>query len=267
MDTKNNNDEDMNPLSPEEIKAIGEIELGPAKHEVFLNKHYKKLLWGGIALGIAGGSVIAYLTHQQDRLQFAGAEAVSMLENAGDNAYNAESAETIHAKYGDTPSSATAYLVEGMAKLQGDHPEEGAAFLQSNVIDNAAAPDILRARALSSVALFYQGEGKKAEARQMWERVAAMADNPYTALACLQLGDLFKSEGNIEAARTFYNTAKERCGTSALVTDKVVEMRLLLLEVDAPEPVSPEPAKEETRDGATPPSGGSAFPSAEELFK
>ena len=32
------------PLTPEEVKAIGEIELGPAKHEVFLNKHYKKLI-------------------------------------------------------------------------------------------------------------------------------------------------------------------------------------------------------------------------------
>ena len=46
------NDDDIRPMSPEEIKAIGEIELGPSKHEIFLNQHYKKLMWGGI--GVVG---------------------------------------------------------------------------------------------------------------------------------------------------------------------------------------------------------------------
>ena len=33
----NKNDEDIQPLTPEEIKAIGEIEIGPTRHEIFLN--------------------------------------------------------------------------------------------------------------------------------------------------------------------------------------------------------------------------------------
>ena len=57
MDTTSKNTEDTLPLTPEEIKAIGEIAIGPSRHEQFLNAHYKKLMWGGITLGIAAGGV------------------------------------------------------------------------------------------------------------------------------------------------------------------------------------------------------------------
>ena len=66
MDTNSKNNEDIQPLSPEEIKAIGEIALGPSKHEQFLNAHYKKLMWGGITLGIVAGGVIAFFSHRND---------------------------------------------------------------------------------------------------------------------------------------------------------------------------------------------------------
>ena len=77
-----NKDEDIMPLSPEEIKAIGEIELGPSKHEQFLNEHYKKLLWGGITLGIAAGCVIAYFSTQNDRTHQAAAVTVAAMKGS-----------------------------------------------------------------------------------------------------------------------------------------------------------------------------------------
>ena len=55
MDTNSKTNEDTLPLSPEEIKAIGEIAIGPSRHEQFLNAHYRKLMWGGITLGIVAG--------------------------------------------------------------------------------------------------------------------------------------------------------------------------------------------------------------------
>ena len=76
MDTNIKNNEDIQPLSPEEIKAIGEIAIGPSKHEQFLNAHYKKLMWGGITLGIAAGCVIAFFSHRNDMRKDAAAQVV-----------------------------------------------------------------------------------------------------------------------------------------------------------------------------------------------
>ena len=66
MDTNSKTNEDTLPLSPEEIKAIGEIAIGPSRHEQFLNAHYRKLMWGGITLGIVAGGVIAFFSHRND---------------------------------------------------------------------------------------------------------------------------------------------------------------------------------------------------------
>ena len=77
MDTNSKNNEDTMPLTPEEIKAIGEIAIGPSKHEQFLNAHYKKLMWGGITLGVAAGAVIAFFSHRNDMRQAAFAPQIA----------------------------------------------------------------------------------------------------------------------------------------------------------------------------------------------
>ena len=78
MDDKTRNDDDIRPLSPEEIKAIGEIEIGPSKHEIFLNAHYKKLMWGGIGLSVAAACIIAYFSHRNDHRNEASACAMQV---------------------------------------------------------------------------------------------------------------------------------------------------------------------------------------------
>ena len=80
MDTNSKTNEDTMPLSPEDIKAIGEIAIGPSRHEQFLNAHYRKLMWGGITLGIVAGGVIAYFSHCNDMRHEAAAQVVQAMK-------------------------------------------------------------------------------------------------------------------------------------------------------------------------------------------
>lgn len=264
---------EVEPLSPEEIKAIGEIELGPSKHEVFLNNHYKKLLWGGIILGIAAGSIIAYFSHENDVRQAAGAEVVAAMGTAGPTgvtepaAFDSAALGKLDTEYAATPSHETAQLLQGMKELTGAKPEDGVKTLEELA---AASQDIiLQSRALATVAGYYLSEGKDAESAAAWEKVIALGNSPYTALAYLTLGDLARNAGDTEKARDAYKQAETKCPTSPLVTGKTVQMHALLLDVDAPQHVAAPEQKSDNPFGdapATENSGSSASDSLDSLM-
>lgn len=247
MDTNSKTNEDTLPLSPEEIKAIGEIAIGPSRHEQFLNAHYRKLMWGGITLGIVTGGVIAFFSHRNDMCHEAAAQVVqSMKITAPGNAiapaaeYDTASLQTLQSDYSGTPSAATAQLMIGLSQLAKGE-ESGLAALET--VASGAAPLPLRARALAAVGTYQVRQGQDSVAT--WTRLSQMEQNPYTALAYLMLGDLASAGGDKDAARNWYEQCKAKCPTSALVTNKTVEMRLTLLDVDAPTPI--EPAAEDTK--------------------
>ena len=267
METNHKQNEDTLPLSPEEIKAIGEIAIGPSKHEQFLNAHYKKLMWGGITLGIVAGGVIAFFSHRNDMRQEAAAQVVQAMKItspgngiASADEYDAAALQTLQQEYAQTPSAITAELLQGLSLLaKGD--ESGVAALEKVAASDASAP--LRGRALAALATYQLQQNK--DSVPTWTRLVQMEQNPYTSLAYLMLGDLAKEAGDKEAARNWYEQCKAKCPTSALVTDKTVEMRLTLLEVDAPTPVEPmaDPKNQEnplgTPFGEAPQVGGTEF--------
>lgn len=239
-----NKDEDIMPLSPEEIKAIGEIELGPSKHEQFLNEHYKKLLWGGIALGIAAGCVIAYFSTRNDHKQQAAAVTVAAMKAdepgkvATVEAFDAASLDLLQSEYGETPAAATGELLKGISLLR-NGGDKATAIASLESVASKSPSVLLKSRAITAIATDYMGEGKNEEATAAWKRVTELPDNPYTALAFVCLGDIAKVTGDKEAARAYYEQAKAKCPYSALVRDSVVDLRLTLLDVDAPVPVAP----------------------------
>lgn len=245
---RNEQDADIQPLSPEEIKAIGEIELGPSRHEQFLNAHYKKLMWGGIALGIISGSIIAYFSHRQDQKEAAAADMVAAMHLtapatcATPEQYDKNMLSAVVSEHPGTPSAETAKLMQGLALLLEADKTAGIAALQSFA---ASAKDtLLAARALAAVATAHMEDGKEAEAAPVWEQVAALGSSPYQALALMTLGDIARSSGDTEKARHFYEEAQSKCPTSPLVVNKAVQMRALLLDVDAPKPVAPAKAED-----------------------
>lgn len=246
MDKKNSIDDEIGALSPEEIKAIGEIELGPSKQEEFLNKHYKKLIVGGIALMVAvsAGICIASLRQQHKEAGshelFAAAKVFTSGNAAAPSDYDAKALATVQNDYSDTDASSTAALMEGLSLLQG----EGGAESGLSRLEGVAAStesEFVRVRALAAIASYYMGEGKAEEAAAAWKKVVQLPANAYTALAYVSLGDLARNAGDIEAARTYYNLLAKECPTSVLTRSQVAEMRLMLLEADAPIPVKPLP--------------------------
>lgn len=282
MNTKN--DEDIQPLTPEEIKAIGEIELGPAKHEIFLNKHYKKLLWGGIGLGIAAGCIIAYFSHRNDMKQDAAAQVVAAMklsapgEAAAPAQYDDAALNALARDFASTPSADTAKLLAGMKELAGNKPEAGIAALEA--LAASSEDTLIKARALSSVASHYLSDGQDDKAAEAWKKVTEVGDSPYLALAYITLGDIARAKGDIAAARAAYTDAQTKCATSPLVTGKTAEMRLLLLDVDAPKPVAApkaeegetpsaldDPAKKDNPFGDEEPATTEPAPSLDELLK
>ena len=254
MDNNSKTNEDALPLSPEEIKAIGEIAIGPSRHEQFLNAHYRKLMWGGITLGIVAGGVIAFFSHRNDMRHEAAAKVVQAMSlTAPGNAiapaseYDAATLQSLQQDYSGTPSADTAQLMSGLSLLAKGE-EAGVAALEAVASGNAPLP--LRGRALAAIGTYQLQQG--ADSTATWTRLSQMDQNPYTALAYLMLGDLASAKGEKDAARNWYEQCKAKCPTSALVTNKTVEMRLTLLDVDAPTQIAPAPAETDTKEQTNP---------------
>lgn len=256
------NDEDIQPLSAEEIKAIGEIELGPAKHEIFLNKHYKKLLWGGIGLGIAAGCVIAYFSHVNDKKQEAAAQVMAAVKltapahGEASAAYDDAALTSLSEDYASTPSAETGKLLAGMKALSGANPEAGVAELET--LAAKAKNSLIQARAQVAVAAYYLNNGQDDKAAEAWQKVAALGESPYAALAQVTLGDIARTKGDMDAARAAYTEAESKYPTSPLVTSKTVQMRLMMLDVDAPVPVAA-PEKKDGENAMDAPSADNPF--------
>jgi len=236
------------PLSPEEIKAIGEIELGPSKHEVFLNKHYKKLIFGGIAVMLAASAAVGYYSYKTQQGKDAGALIVQAVQAANaegipdPGSYDAKALAQVTDDYPDTSSAPMAELMEALSLLSDSaHAEAGVSRLEGMAANGENT--IIRERAASALAAYYMGEKQDAKSAEYWQKVVAMPLNPYTAIAYISLGDMAKNAGDIESARNYYNQVKAVCPSSALAAEGVVGLRLALLGVDAPKEVQP-PASE-----------------------
>lgn len=258
MDTNSKTNEDTMPLSPEDIKAIGEIAIGPSRHEQFLNAHYRKLMWGGITLGIVAGGVIAYFSHCNDMRHEAAAQVVQAMKItapgetvASASDYDVPTLQALQQDYSGTPSAATAQLMSALNQLAKGE-EAGVAALEA--VAASEAPLQLRSRALAAIGTYQLQQGQ--DSIPTWTRLTQMEANPYSALAYLMLGDLASAKGDKDAARNWYEQCKAKCPTSALVADKTIEMRLTLLDVDAPTQVTPEPpAEDEKKDEPADPFG------------
>lgn len=234
------------PLSPEEIKAIGEIELGPAKHEVFLNKHYKKLIYGGIALLLAASLAVSYYSYKNQQEQEAGAlivQATGAATSSGartPEAYEAKALAEVGERYSETSSYPVAGLMEALSLLADPaHAERGIAQLEG--MANDSMNDLIRVRAAASLAAYYMRERKDDKAVEYWQKVVAMPLNPYTAIAYVNLGDLSKNAGDIETARNYYQQVSASTPNSPLAAEGIVGLREALLEVDAPREVQAQP--------------------------
>lgn len=238
------------PFSPEEMKAIGEIELGPSRHEKFLNAHYKKLIVALLIVMAVAIACIVYGTWRARQESDSAATLISALKatTAGGAAestgYELATLENIEANYPGTSAAATAELLRGIQLVAAGQQQQGISVLE-NLISTTADP-FLRVRAQAYLAGRYMSNGDTRKATELWQAITRSGQSPYLAFAYLSLGDLANDAGDTELARSFYNKLQAECPASPLVF--TVQQRLLLLGVDAPEPVEPAPAPAPAQD-------------------
>ena len=198
--------EEEMPLSPDEIKAIGEIQLGPAKHEVFLNKHYKKLIIGGVALIVAATAGIAWYAYGEQQEE--------------------DASSTLIAACGITNESATPdalrYDVSELNRVKAEYPETGAArsadvFLMQNQMA-AATPNLelckkmadgsgadeYRLPACAHLAAYYMKNGDDANAIVYLRKIVETpSSNAYKNQSYKYLAFISLKQGNKEQAASY----------------------------------------------------------------
>lgn len=247
MQTNNTkqNPEEM-PLSPEEIKAIGEIDLGPAKHEVFLNKHYKKLIYGGIALAVVATAATAWYAHGEQQKNEAGALIVQAVgatvvdTSLSPQNYDPQALDSVTADYQGTPAEETAKLLKAMRELTDPAHTDFSALVQ---LADTAKNDMVRLRAAVALAMRFTQDGDADKASLYWQKVITMPRNVYTPRAYVNLCDIAWNQGNKEKAADYLRQARAACPDSPLFAvgannDIAVRSDLLESGVDAPEVVA-----------------------------
>ncbi len=258
------NPQDPKQLSPEDIKAIGEIQVGPSKHEVFLNNHYKKLILGLILIALGGAAVIGYYSYTEQQEESAANELMTALqlksiaEGPDAQAYKKEVIELIKKDYAKTPAAQSALLLEALALLAKNQVDVAIPALEQ--LSQSAADITIRSRAAVAIANYYTKEASP-KAMEAWKKLITMEENLYKGFALLNLGDLASIAGDKQAARQYYQQAQLSAQTSVFVKEKDIEIRLKLLDIDAPQPLAPASTEQELSptfpSGGTLPSSGS----------
>ena len=228
------------PLSPEEIKAIGEIQIGPAKHEVFLNKHYKKLIVVGSLVAVAATTAIGFYAYGEQKEK----NAAALMVQAGaatPAAYDASVLKEIQADYADTNSAETAKMYAALRALT--DASDTAAVDAMKVLADTAKSAVHRQRACAALATYYMEQGDADQAILYWTKIIQMPAGPYSARAFVYLCDIAWAKGKTDEAQQYLLQLQELYPNSAVMMDssQFVAIRKILLENKVVMPVVEKP--------------------------
>lgn len=263
--------EDM-PLSPEEIKAIGEIDLGPAKHEIFLNKHYKKLIYGGIALAVVATAATAWYAHGEQQREEAGALVVKAVgatvtdTSLSPQNYDPEALDAVTSEYPGTPSEETAKLLKAVREITDPAHTDFGALVE---LADSAKNDFIRLRATVALAMRFTKDGDADKATLYWQKVVSMPRNVYTPRAYVNLCDIAWNQGKQDLAADYLRQARAACPDSPLFAtgaNNDIAVRSDLLESGVDAPVAVAPPAEPAAPAELPALPGETAPAEDDIF-
>lgn len=210
------------PLTPDEIKAIGEIELGPAKHEVFLNKHYKKLIIGGVALIVAATAGIAWYAYGEQQEEDAASALIDACGITTETAapspitYDVKALDKVKEDYASTNAARTADVFLMQNKMASAEPN---IELCKKMADSAES-DECRLPACMHLALYYMKKNQYAEAVTYFKKIADASSNAYTNQACKYLAYIFLQQGDKAQAEKYLEKMSNKSVDDAYTTLK-----------------------------------------------
>ena len=230
--------------------AFAEISVGPAKHEQFLDAHYKKLIVIGVILVAIIAGLIIYHGMNKSMERKAGGMLVNAVPTSRyDDAVTNLHVDTLQGvinQYPNSQAAITADYMEALALWNAGKEAEGIAKMQS-FIASAPSPEWV-SQASTVLGCRFMNQGKDAEAKALFEAVVDQGNPIFAPFALLCLGDMANATGNADAAMQAYKKVTEKFADSTFSVptsrDDVfggVLVRQKLFGIAAPEKVAPTP--------------------------
>lgn len=219
-----------------DVKPIAEIEIGPTKHEQFLDRNHKKLIALLLLIGLIVSGFIIYNDIEKDKRNKAGALLVSAF--SADGKLDLAKFDQVISEYPGTHSALTAAYMKGQALWEQGREKDGNAqmldFIQT--VDN---PEF-KAQACVILGCHYMSSGDNEAAVKQFQQAIDCGSALYSPPAYLCLGDIARASGKLDEAQKFYSELVEKFPESAFVIQSMgVPEREDLLDVAAPRKVAP----------------------------
>jgi len=178
---------------------IAEIDHGPSKFDQFLDQHTTKLIIGAILIALGAVGFVIYSGLAEAKAEEAGS-ALTAAESISDY-------QDVISQWPESKSAESATLL--LAGAQAEESPEDAIQTLRDFIDKYPEHSAV-ATAKVSLGLKLAEQGSSDEAVTLLTEVADDASASYISpLASISLGDIAKSAGNSEEAKSWYEKALE----------------------------------------------------------
>lgn len=215
--------------------AIGEIQHGPSKAEIFFEKNLKLLILGALLLVIAVAAFVIVRQLNTAKAQEAGSALVS--------AETPEALRKVTQDFEGSPSAISAQLMLAQQLWSEGKEEEGLETYRSLEASGEDHPAVVDAR--FALATIERSQGNLEKAEELFQKILGDSTAQHLhPMALISLGDLAKAAGDDEKAKGYYNRKLE--DYSDFIDQGYTVNRLNLVGVDSPEKVGPPPAPEPT---------------------
>lgn len=241
MNHKNKPQDFESPLSPDEIRAIGEIELGPSKTDQFLDRNYKKIIGAGVTIILLFSAYVTYNSFHEDRAKTAGNQlTLAWIPSQG--RYDIAQLTSVEENFAGTPAANTATLLRLTENLTQGDPAKASADLETFI--SSAPNEENKLQAAINLANYYSKNGKLDDAARLYELVSEAKNEFYSPMALMNLGDIARQRGEQDRANDLYLSLMDSYPDSQLVIGNFgVNPRIDLLGIKEPESKLPIPEK------------------------
>ena len=224
-------------FTAEGVRPVAEIEVGPTKHEKFLDQNYKKIALAVIGIGLVCSGFIVWNGIARDKELTAGNLLVQTLDPNGQ--INEDKLHQITSSYAGTDSAVTAAYLEAVALWNQGKDKEGCAKMEA-FIQSVPSPEWVN-QASVILGSHYMKSGQLADAERLFKSIVDLQQKGlYSPLAYLSLGDIARSKGDYATAKRYYDDLATLFPESNFVISQLgLPARRELLEVKAPEKVAP----------------------------
>ncbi len=210
---------------------IAEIDLGPSKLDLFLDKHQKKLIAAAVLIALG---VVVYVIYDGIAEATAQESGSALLESEKVSEY-----QDVIKQWPDSKAAASALLL--MADLQwADSQPDSIATLENFIEKHPEHPALATAK--TSLGLRLLEQGKTDQATAILSDVADSDTATYIApLACIALGDIAKEAGKPQQAKTWYEKAQLDPNQEGNAFKDIAATRLTLVNSKPPTKIKPAP--------------------------